>query len=72
MLGLGTALVALGAALWLWIGRRRDPVAACLLSLAVSAGVVALSGGAGPCQWESAYFCGRVERDPCAPRAATW
>jgi MFS family permease len=67
VLGLGAVLVVLGAALWLWIGRRRDPLAAGLLSLAIAVGVIALSGGPGPCQWESAYFCGRVEADPVRP-----
>jgi MFS family permease len=67
VLGVGGVLVILGAALWLWVGRRRDPLAAGVLSLAVAAAVIALSGGPGPCQWESAYFCGRVEQDPLRP-----
>jgi SAM-dependent methyltransferase len=68
VLVLGAILVVLGAALWLWLRRRPDPVPIAFLGLAIVAGLLALSGaGASPCQWESAYFCGRVERDAVNP-----
>jgi len=67
VLGLGVALVAVGMAVWLWLGRRTDPFPAAALSLAVAAGVAGLVGGKSPCDWESAYFCGRIIPDAVRP-----
>ena len=64
VVAVGGALVLAGVALWLRLGARRD---ATTVSLALA---VAFSGGLatllvpGSCQWESAYYCIRIEPDP--------
>ena len=64
ILVMGAALVVLGAAVWLWLGRRAEPAAAALLALAIACGVAGARSDPGPCQWESPYACGRVVADP--------
>jgi len=61
VLALGGALVVAGIALTLW-GTRTLPgtAAVVMVILSAGAGVIAES----PCEFESAYFCGRVETDP--------
>ena len=53
----GAGLVVAGAGLGGWHGRRR-PSAAAVAVVLVSFGIGA--SGSSPCQFESAYFCGRV------------
>jgi spermidine synthase len=61
---LGAIIVGAGLLFWLRLGWRSDASA---VSLALA---VALSGGLGTlllpgsCQWESAYYCVRIEADP--------
>ena len=66
VLVLGAALVAVGAALT-FLARRSmpsgTPAAVLLLVVALGAGLTADN----PCEWESAYFCGRVVTDPDDP-----
>ncbi|CAN5801079.1 hypothetical protein BH24CHL6_BH24CHL6_16600 [soil metagenome] len=64
VVAVGAAIVGAGLLFWTRLGWRRDASA---VSLAVA---VALSGGLGTlllpgsCQWESAYYCVRIEADP--------
>ena len=64
---LGVTLAALGAALWLHLGRR-PPGAALVAGVAVA---VVASGAAAaaspPCDVETAYFCASVREDPDRP-----
>ncbi len=62
--GIAIALVASGIALWVRL--RRDATTSVLPGLLIG---VLLAGGVsllfpGPCDYESAYFCARVEEDP--------
>jgi SAM-dependent methyltransferase len=64
VVAVGAALVVAGLAFWLRMGERRD---LSLVTLALTTAVV--GGGAtllfgGNCQWESAYYCVRIEQDP--------
>ena len=64
--GIGFALVALGAAVWLWMARRRDVVdrpGVGVMGVAVLAGLASF-GQSNPCEYESAYFCAFVQHDP--------
>jgi spermidine synthase len=69
--GVGVALVVGGVVLWLRLGHARDPS---VLTLALA---VALSGGAATvllpnrCQWESTYYCVRIDPDPSRPSGRT-
>jgi MFS family permease len=64
IIGLGVALVALGATLWVRLGARRP-------GPAVAAAVVLAAGSAwassSPCQRETAYYCASVEVDGDRP-----
>ena len=71
VLAVGGVLVAAGIGLWLWLGRRSDPLPASLLCLSALALVTGISGPGSPCQWESAYACGRVEADPARASGRT-
>ena len=62
--GLGIALVALGAALWVRLGAGR-PGPAVALAVLVVAGLA--SSSTSPCQRETAYYCATVEVDPARP-----
>jgi MFS family permease len=61
----GAALVVLGIVLWAWLtGRRPAPAA---VAAVVAAGVVVTGAAAASpseCQWETAYYCVSIERDP--------
>jgi len=71
VIAVGGVLIAGGVALWFWLGRRGDPLPASLLCLSVVAVVAATTGPGAPCQWESAYACGRVETDLARPSGRT-
>ena len=64
VLTVGALLVVAGAGLTGWATRRPPSVAAALVVL-VSFGVGV--SGSSPCEFESAYFCGRVIADPDDP-----
>ena len=64
ILVLGTALVALGVAMSMW-GRIAKPSGA--LALVVVASFGAGISSQSPCEFESAYFCGRVVADEDDP-----
>ncbi len=59
---IGVLLVVGGAALSWALGRRRRPSGTTLV-VVLLAGLVSLASR-GPCDFESAYFCGRVVTDP--------
>ena len=64
VLGLGAVLVAVGA--WFWFRARGGvPGAAVVLALVVSLGAGIQANN--PCEFESAYFCGRVVDDADDP-----
>jgi spermidine synthase len=64
VLAVGGALVAAGLLLWLRFGHTRD-VAAVTLALATSvSGAGATILVAPNCQWESAYYCIRIDTEP--------
>ncbi|MEX0658313.1 MAG: fused MFS/spermidine synthase [Egibacteraceae bacterium] len=58
--GLGVALVLGGVALWWWLAPSRTDFPAGLVVLALIAGSLTLLVSV-PCDFESAYFCARVE-----------
>jgi MFS family permease len=64
VLGLGTLLVAAGLG-FMVRASGRAPSAAVVVVLLASLGVGAVADD--PCDFESAYFCGRVETDPDDP-----
>lgn len=66
VVGLGAALVLVGAALgWRLRGGGAGPPAGGLAALLVLAGTAFAAPS--PCQTESAYYCASVERDPARP-----
>ncbi len=66
---LAASLVVGGVVLWLWLARSSDPdhrvhaPTAAIVVVAVLGGVVSFAA-AHPCEYESTYFCARVEVDP--------
>lgn len=64
VVGLGVALVVLGAVLWVHFGGRR-PGAGGVAAVVVAAGLAWTSGS--PCQRETAYYCATVEVDGARP-----
>jgi spermidine synthase len=63
ILGLGGALVLVGALLWRSLPSRREGSPAAMIAVALlAAGMTA--GVQGPCDYESAYFCARIVPDP--------
>jgi SAM-dependent methyltransferase len=71
VVAVGAALVIAGLALWLRLGVRSD---VSLITLALA--TAAAGGGAtlllpGSCQWESAYYCVRIEPDAQRPGGRT-
>lgn len=64
IIALGVALVAMGLALWLALGRpgSTQTIVGCIAAVIASAGL-ALSAGT-PCDVESTYFCAIVRDDP--------
>ena len=63
VVAVGGALVVAGLLLWLRMGARRDVSLVTLaLATAVAGGGATLLFG-GTCQWESAYYCVRIEQD---------
>jgi hypothetical protein len=64
-------LIAVGGALVLsgfvamWVLRRRPPTVPAVV-LVVAAGLL-VAATSGPCQYETAYFCVRIEADPADP-----
>jgi spermidine synthase len=71
VLGVGGLLVGAGVLLWLRLGSRRE-LSAITLAMAVA---VTASGASvllpGSCQWESAYYCVRIQQDPGRPSGRT-
>jgi hypothetical protein len=71
VVAVGGALAAAGVVLWLRLGARSD------VSLIVLALLTAAAGGGatvllpGSCQWESAYYCVRIEPDAQRPDGRT-
>lgn len=64
--GIAGAMVALGLGVWLWMARRTrttDRPTAGAMGVALLAGLASF-GQSNPCEYESAYFCAYVERDP--------
>ena len=61
VIALGAALVIAGL-VWIFGFTKKAPSAALVLALVVSAGVGITAGT--PCEFESAYFCGKVVTDP--------
>lgn len=64
VLGLGLALVALGATLWVRFGSRR-PGPAAAAAVLLTAGLASTSSS--PCQRETAYYCATIEVDADRP-----
>lgn len=63
ILGLGGALVLAGVVLWWWLSPRREAAPAALIVLALLAtGMTMVVPW--PCDYESAYFCVQVKKDP--------
>ena len=71
VLAIGGVLVAIGVALWWYLGRRgpaRVVVAGALVAVVASGVAVAASA---PCDVETAYFCASVRVDPERPSGRT-
>jgi spermidine synthase len=64
VIGLGALLVGAGVLLWAWLGRAYGAQlpGGVLMLAALSGGLAVLLPS--PCQFESPYFCARVEPDP--------
>lgn len=71
VLALGGLLVAAGVLVWAWLGREAGaqlPVGVLVLA-GLGAGLTLLLPN--PCQFESTYFCARIEPDPDRPSGRT-
>jgi MFS family permease len=68
IVGVGSALVALGVVLWLTLWRREPGVmaAGCVVALFAVSFATEVDD---PCHAETTYFCARVEVDPARPSA---
>lgn len=64
LVAVGAALIVAGA-VTTWVLRRRIPSAAVVVAVIVSGLLVASTTS--PCQYETAYFCVRIEHDPDHP-----
>ncbi|HUG47017.1 MAG TPA: fused MFS/spermidine synthase [Candidatus Limnocylindria bacterium] len=64
VVAVGLAVVGVGLLLWLRLGLRSDLSAVGLALVLAGGGAAATILLPGSCQWESAYYCVRIEADP--------
>jgi len=72
VLAVGGALVASGLVLWWRLAARAPhPLAFTAVLVLGAAGLGLGATSRGPCEWETPYFCARVEDDPSRPSGRT-